>query len=392
MKYINLSFIIAILGIVVATSCSDDNVESSTPSAVDTKTWTLDANIDSSVKPGDNFFMYCNGTWWKNTEIPAGMSRYGTATDMENQIEKIQQTISDPRINKLNDDFLDAEKDTANAVAVIREKYLEVCNLSSKQEVWEAYAKLMGEGYILDGYSLQIKPDNGIMLVAIKDTKLKSTTEEWKQYALKRIGVAQTEKADAFMDSAQGYDALGAFLKTIGVSADYFDSGDASLVTNIYESNSAEDLKDIVETTILDDVAVVSNNDVSAYYSYEHNIDKPSYFTSYNNYIRSYAYANACLSEDLKNEYRIICEQMRSSFRKRIESLDWMSSTTKQNAIEKLNAMKFNIGGPEKWREEALPSLDDCQSYVEDVMRLRKSYADLYCALAGTDVQDACLE
>ena len=33
-------------------------------------------NMDKSVKPGDNFFNYVNGTWLKNTEIPADRSSY----------------------------------------------------------------------------------------------------------------------------------------------------------------------------------------------------------------------------------------------------------------------------------------------------------------------------
>ena len=37
----------------------------------------LDA-IDPSVKPGDNFFKYVNGTWLENTEIPADKSRFGS--------------------------------------------------------------------------------------------------------------------------------------------------------------------------------------------------------------------------------------------------------------------------------------------------------------------------
>lgn len=29
------------------------------------------SNMDSTVKPGDNFYMYVNGKWYKNTVIPA---------------------------------------------------------------------------------------------------------------------------------------------------------------------------------------------------------------------------------------------------------------------------------------------------------------------------------
>ena len=34
-------------------------------------------NMDLSVKPGDNFFRYVNGTWLENTEIPADKDNYG---------------------------------------------------------------------------------------------------------------------------------------------------------------------------------------------------------------------------------------------------------------------------------------------------------------------------
>ena len=34
-------------------------------------------NMDLSVKPGDNFFKYVNGTWLTNTDIPADKDNYG---------------------------------------------------------------------------------------------------------------------------------------------------------------------------------------------------------------------------------------------------------------------------------------------------------------------------
>ena len=36
------------------------------------------ANMDLSVKPGDNFYLYANGTWLKNTPIPASKTRWGS--------------------------------------------------------------------------------------------------------------------------------------------------------------------------------------------------------------------------------------------------------------------------------------------------------------------------
>ncbi len=36
------------------------------------------ANMDLSVKPGDNFYQYANGTWIKNTPVPASKTRWGS--------------------------------------------------------------------------------------------------------------------------------------------------------------------------------------------------------------------------------------------------------------------------------------------------------------------------
>ncbi len=33
--------------------------------------------MDRSIKPGDDFYAYTNGTWAKNTAIPADESNYG---------------------------------------------------------------------------------------------------------------------------------------------------------------------------------------------------------------------------------------------------------------------------------------------------------------------------
>jgi len=43
------------------------------------------AHMDSSVKPGDNFFEYVSGTWIKNLEIPADKSRFGAMTTLIDQ-------------------------------------------------------------------------------------------------------------------------------------------------------------------------------------------------------------------------------------------------------------------------------------------------------------------
>ena len=45
-------------------------------------------NMDRSVKPGDNFFLYANGGWVKRTEIPPDRSRYGVFSMLDQESNK----------------------------------------------------------------------------------------------------------------------------------------------------------------------------------------------------------------------------------------------------------------------------------------------------------------
>lgn len=54
----------------------------------------LDAR-DVSVKPGDDFFMYAGGTWYKNYELPADKTRYGAFTKLADRSEEQVKAIID---------------------------------------------------------------------------------------------------------------------------------------------------------------------------------------------------------------------------------------------------------------------------------------------------------
>ena len=69
------------------------------------------ANIDASVKPGDNFFLYANGIWLKNNPIPASKSRWGSFDELREQssqkLRKLLETAgksgSDSSMQRIGD-------------------------------------------------------------------------------------------------------------------------------------------------------------------------------------------------------------------------------------------------------------------------------------------------
>lgn len=50
-------------------------------------------NMDTSIKPVDDFYRYTNGTWLKNTEIPADKSNYGSFSKLYDDAQKNLKVI-----------------------------------------------------------------------------------------------------------------------------------------------------------------------------------------------------------------------------------------------------------------------------------------------------------
>jgi len=79
-------------------------------------------------------------------------------------------------------------------------------------------------------------------------------------------------------------------------------------------------------------------------------------------FIKKYFPAN------VKPRYQAMSESIRAAFRDRIARLDWMSDTTKQKALLKLDRMKMTIGFPDKWSDfSTMPLRRD--SYVLNMIR-----------------------
>jgi putative endopeptidase len=85
------------------------------------KTTTMPAidasNMDTTVKPGDNFYQYANGAWLKSHPIPNDYSRYGAFEVLGEENYKQLQTIMD-----------EASKDKNAAAGTVRQKIRDFYN------------------------------------------------------------------------------------------------------------------------------------------------------------------------------------------------------------------------------------------------------------------------
>lgn len=60
----------------------------------------LAADLDTTVKPGDNFFMYANGGWIKNNKIPDAESGWGIGNLVEEEIYERKKAINEKAIKE----------------------------------------------------------------------------------------------------------------------------------------------------------------------------------------------------------------------------------------------------------------------------------------------------
>ncbi|HET7118212.1 MAG TPA: M13 family metallopeptidase, partial [Hanamia sp.] len=71
-----------------------------------------------------------------------------------------------------------------------------------------------------------------------------------------------------------------------------------------------------------------------------------------------------------KKRYEKMAEEIRSAYKERMQNLTWMSDSTKQKAIIKLEAIKKKIGYPDKWKDFSAMDIGK-ESYVQNLINAR---------------------
>jgi putative endopeptidase len=112
------------------------------------------ANMDRSVKPGDDFYHYANGNWIKRTEIPPDRRRIGvfaTLTDLSNKrtLSLIEEAVKANapagsgvrKIADLYSSYMDEAAIEAKAVAPLRPHLEAIAAIHDKHELARAFGE-----------------------------------------------------------------------------------------------------------------------------------------------------------------------------------------------------------------------------------------------------------
>ncbi len=124
------------------------------------------ANMDLSVKPGDDFYEYANGGWLKTHPIPADKSRYGTFDElMDNNEKQLKELVNEllnsktkktgieSKISTFYQTGMDSAAIEKNGIEVLAGEFKKIDAIENKKDVENEIAYLHQYG-ISPGFQL----------------------------------------------------------------------------------------------------------------------------------------------------------------------------------------------------------------------------------------------
>ncbi len=109
-----------------------------------------DAGMDRTIRAGDNFYAFANGTWAKTTPIPADKSNYGSFSILDDLSRNrtrtlIEESAKDPasRIGAVYNSFMDQAAVEAKGLAPMKPWLDQIAGLDDRKGLAKLYADAM---------------------------------------------------------------------------------------------------------------------------------------------------------------------------------------------------------------------------------------------------------
>ena len=394
----------------VLTACTD-NGDNPSP-VVDDKEWKADAYMDTSVRPGDDFFLYCNGGWWNSAVVDETKGikelHIGQIGDVMKQREAALTLPSKVKV------LADAGKTDAATIKAQKDQLQSAIDrvnaVTTKEEAWKLLGELYKEGYRTPFDLLTFSIDGKVVITlnvyAVKDYTAQLWSKQSLSWQLANNADLLARVRPLKGAATRGFDnekwpMLVTFFNTLGISLDdvytidtfpdFILRGSAGMLLDAMigaQDMSLEEWKKELKE-VLEEDAIYFYDDAAESAAMTCKETVNNFLSIYLRYELSRAFAQAYVTADQKQLMAGYAEELRQTLRERIQQYDWMSDASKQNATEKINNMTFNIGAPDEWFEEGLADLSQEQSVLDDVLALRRANFNLHRKFVGMPNQKA---
>src|SRR6266566_981389 len=323
--------------------------EAGTKPSDDTNAKPIDpSNMDPSVKPADDFFLYANGGWIKRTEIPPEYSRWGSFNQLIEHNNDALHAIAEKAAKAKSNDA-DASKKLRDQYVAHVTKMLTLLGESAEKAGADAKKILALETALAQASRTRVElRDPQKNYNKMTPAELQTLTPDWnwgdyfKEIALTAPGDIDVHQPDFFKAINTAFtstliDDWKTYLRwhLINATASALSSDFVNEDFNFRETTlrGTEQIKPRWKRVIISEDGEIGEA-LGKLYAAE-------YFPPA---------AKARALELINN--------LKEALADRIKTLEWMDEPTKKAALEKLAAFQVKIGYPEKWRDYSALMVD----------------------------------
>ena len=333
---------------------------------------SMRANMDPSVKPGDDFWQYAVGGWLKANPLDAQHPENGAFTDLyELNNERINKLIlayaekkdlpqgSDgQKIGALYRLYMDSVSRNRMGYEPIMPYLRQVREVQTRDEALRLMYELDAKGFNAApfGLSLSLNPFNSSEYLMFAGHGGASLPKEYYDQP--------NEQQQATVAAVKSLNKD--FLKMVGYSEAAAEQ----------KMQAAWAIEYRIGMKTLDQVA---RRDPMA-------TNHPMSWEQLPRWKRAVATISGSLGETIgklyvkeffpesskQRVYRMV-KDLQQAFEDRLKENTWMSDSTKAKALEKLHAMHINVGYPDKWQDmEKFIDIRETENLVENFIRIKQ--------------------
>lgn len=410
MKKLNqwmLAAILLLCGTWALTSCSDENTDGGGDLSSE---WLYKQYMNTNIKPGDNFFMFCNGGYWNRTKLSGEEYIKGFLYDeYEPYKKRYQEGLTFPMQQRLFNDVCNTTASSREIDEQLIESAVERLEaVQTSEQLWQTVGQLWADGYNvpfdLDLFSLDGKICAMVYLADDGDDDDEEEGESMQAMILKHPQILSCLQP-VVGQGTRGFDTnewpmLVNMLDGIGIpveqvyavrkaipSEDISSAGPALREMQEQAENDlssmVKEFQDFIKTDLnYIDPLTVAIAPTTGLEILEGKLDKLFYYEC------SKAYAEKHVTTAMQTRTQNYLEELREVFRTRLANNPWMSPASQAVMMEKLDAMKFFVCKPDQWLDEE-PDYSGGTGFVHDLLSIRKARLAFQKKLIGMDKDEA---
>lgn len=423
----------------VLTSCTDDNDNPVPVVVTDDKPFNYDQYINTSVRPGDDFFRYQYGKWLADNQQPS--LALTVVQKLNNTEQEVVANSNDATVSYIRQLVAASEADDSADMALLTERIQYLAGITTQDELLAAFKQLHQWGYspvvrlVCYGKERVISPFltselPSVLLADIfkgKNENMLTATVQTLCSKLVKFGISE-ERIAEITENALTIEKMEMKIyenmfnrmadpkvfhkrtRTRGTASSACKQvcelmGIGDLADKMLGSDD-EDMAEVTEqlmNLLLEgsEQSIAQMRDYMIAYVFGMDIiympkmvslsspDKVKYAMRHAKYHLFRLQVEHIGKQNIfKEKCTEMMEDFRSILRERIEHLDWMSTATKQAAQKKLENMIFFIGYPDQWNEELIPVVEG-NTLLEAVGSLRRGQVDAFRKMVGKDITTA---